>query len=101
MNQNLRRIDQKPDKNQVSISSVLIKGLALFLCLNLVFALWYPLDSLGRYSAYNHIFPGRKRLPYGENPERAYNLSLFNLEAMFASHELAGSVKADDEYRVI
>lgn len=58
------------------------------------------MDALGRFSAYNHVFPGRERLPYGERPELAYNLSLFNLEAMFASHTLAGP-KAKDEFRII
>ena len=35
------------------------------------------------------------------NPESSYNLSLYNLEAMFASHEIAGQPKPADEFRVI
>jgi hypothetical protein len=58
------------------------------------------LPAAGVPSAYNHIFPGRQRLPFGENPSLAYNLSLYNLDAMFASHEIAVP-KADDEYRII
>jgi hypothetical protein len=27
-------------------------------------------------------------LPFGENPKKSYNLSLYNLDAMFASHEI-------------
>lgn len=81
--------------------NVLFKALILFILANLIFALWYPLPVLGRISAYNHLFPGRLRLPYGENPEKAYSLNLFNLEAMFASHELSASAKPADEYRVI
>ncbi len=77
------------------------KGLLLFLILNIVFALWYPMSSMGRVSAYNRLFRGRQRLPYADNPQKAYNLSLFNLEAMFASHELAGASKQEDEYRVL
>lgn len=55
---------------------------------------------LGRISLYNSIFPGRERFPFGERRE-AYNLSLFDLEAMFASHVLAGTEKAPDEYRIL
>ena len=40
-------------------------------------------------------------LPYGENPRSAYNLSLFNLEAMFNSHKLSAGYKPQDEFRVI
>ncbi len=73
----------------------------LFLIANLVFAVWYPLAGLGRVSAYNRLFPGRERLPYGDNPDKAYNLSTYNLEAMFASHELNAGPKPADEYRVL
>lgn len=59
------------------------------------------MDGLGKITAYNSIFPGRQRLPYGDHPERAYNLSLYNLNAMFASHELSARVKPSNEYRVI
>lgn len=77
------------------------KSLVLLLLFNFVFALAYPLDELGSLSTYNKILPGRQRLPYGENPTKAYNLSLYNLPAMFASHEIAGQTKSSEEYRVI
>lgn len=79
--------------------NVLIKGLLLFLLFNLVIAAWQP--RVGRVSLYNVIFPGRERLPFGENPAQAYNLSLFDLDAMFASHVIHGTPKADYEFRVI
>lgn len=82
------------------LRGVLFKALLLFVLINLVFLLVMPVDQLGRLSAYNFIFPGRPRLPFGERPDRAYNLSLLQLEAMFASHELAGAHKLPDEYRV-
>ena len=82
-------------------SSILVKTLGLFLLFNFVFALVYPLDILGSLSAYNSVLPGRQRLPYGENPTKAYNLSLYNLPAMFASHEIAGVAKSTAEYRVL
>lgn len=79
---------------------ILVKALALFVVLNLLFALTNPLPALGRLSAYNALFPGRHRLPFGERPDVAYNLSLFQLDAMFASHEVAAP-KSDGEYRVL
>src|SRR4030042_3073257 len=87
--------------NKFSLKKVIIKGVLLFLLLDLIFVPLTPLPTLGRISGYNFIFPGRVRLPYGENPEQAYNLSLYNLEAMFASHELASNAKPADEYRVL
>ncbi len=73
----------------VSWRNVLLKALVLFLVANLLFAATDPRPALGRLSLYNRLFPGRLRLPYGERPDLAYNLSLNNLEAMFASHEIA------------
>jgi hypothetical protein len=81
--------------------NVILKALVLFSVITLLFAVTNPLPVLGRISAYNHLFPGRERLPYGDDPPRAYNLSLFNLDAMFASHELAAGPKPTDEFRVI
>jgi hypothetical protein len=58
------------------------------------------LPTLGKISLYNRLVPGRERLPYGENSAESYNLSLNNLKAMFASHEVSRA-KAEDEYRVV
>lgn len=91
-----------PLENNLRLArNVVVKGLALFLVANLVFALWYPLAGLGRISAYNGLFPGRPRLPYGDDPAKAYNLSTNNLEAMFAAHTLSAGPKPADEYRVL
>ncbi len=79
---------------------VLGKTAALLVIFNLAFAWLYPLNALGGISAYNHLFPGRKRLPYGDDPARSYNLTLSNLPAMFASHELSAP-KAPGEFRVL
>ncbi|MDH5505962.1 MAG: hypothetical protein OEZ02_01940 [Anaerolineae bacterium] len=87
--------------NAKMLRRVLLKAALLLLVCNVLFALRSPLPALGRISAYNHLFPGRARLPFGENPAKAYNLSLFQMEAMFASHEIAAADKAPDEYRVI
>lgn len=82
------------------IRNVLIKALILFTAANGIFAAIDLMPALGRISIYNRIVPGRVRLPYGEHPEADYNLSLFNLEAMFASHEVSAR-PAPGEFRVV
>jgi hypothetical protein len=81
--------------------NVAVKGVLLFLAANLAFALWYPLDPLGRLSIYNTFVPGRLRLPYADDPQKSYSLGTYYLEAMFASHVLSAAPKPPDEYRVI
>ena len=83
------------------LGGVLVKAALLFVALNLLFALFYPMGLLGRISFYNVLFPGRQRLPFGENPAQSYNLSLYNLDAMFASLSLNAAPKAPDEYRIL
>jgi hypothetical protein len=83
------------------LAGVLVKAALLFAVLNLLFAWLYPMDALGRVSFYNSLFPGRERLPFGENQAQAYNLSLYNLEAMFASQRLNAAPKTVGEYRVL
>jgi hypothetical protein len=90
------------DKNTGKfIRNVLLKGIALFLVINFAVALIPKGGSLGKISLYNLLFPGRMRLPFGENPEEAFNLSLYDLEAMFSSHEINSKDKPEDEFRVI
>jgi hypothetical protein len=84
----------------ISIRNLLLKTLLLFMGFNLVIVAWNPIPVLERLSAYNRLFPGRLRLPYGEDPDRAYNLSLFEINAMISSHEIARS-KSAGEYRVL
>ena len=84
---------------RIRLFPLLLKGTLLFVVFNLVF-IFINKIPLGKLSLYNSIFPGRERLPFGETRE-SYNLSLFDLDAMFASHVLAGTDKAPDEYRVL
>lgn len=79
---------------------VVIKAAVLFVLMNVLFALVYPLEGIGRISLYNLILPGRERLPYGENQAQSYNVSLYNVPAMFAAHEIE-QPKAEDEFRVL
>lgn len=90
----------KPENKAAFIGGVLLKAALLFIVLNLLFAWLFPLPQMGKLSIYNWLAPGRERFPFGEEPEKAYNLSLNSLEAMFASHKLAGTPKAEDEFRV-
>jgi hypothetical protein len=82
------------------IRNVIVKALVLFAAANGIFAAVDLMPALGRLSVYNRLVPGRVRLPYGEDPGRDYNLSLFNLEAMFASHEVSAQPDPD-EFRVM
>ena len=82
------------------LRNVFLKSLALFLLVNIIFAIWLPFEAAGRISLYNRLFPGRQRFPFGENPEKSYNLSLYNLDAMLASHLVSGNPKESDEFRV-
>lgn len=74
---------------------VIVKAAILFLLLNALFAVLQPIELLGGKT----LQVSRERLPFGED-DRAYNLSLNNLPAMFASHEVIHP-KADDEFRVL
>lgn len=87
-------------RSEIRPLAVVGKGLLLFLIVNFLVAAFPPSAGMG-ISLYNHLFPGRERLPFGENPAQSYNLSLFDLDAMFASHVLADGPKPADEYRVI
>ena len=82
------------------IFRVLLKTAVLFALCNLVFAAAQPLDWLAQWSLYNHVLAGRERLPYGENPAVAYNLSTNSVTAMLESH-VVSQPKPADEFRVI
>ncbi|HXQ38939.1 MAG TPA: hypothetical protein VN843_33360, partial [Anaerolineales bacterium] len=87
------------EQNKPRLFAVLLKAIVLIALFN--FAFIYVNDiPLGKFSLYNSLFPGRERLPFGDHPQ-AYNLNLFDLDAMFASHVLTGAPKAPDEYRVL
>jgi hypothetical protein len=81
------------------LRNVLLKGLAIFVVINLLVA-GLP-TGLGKISLYNVVFDGRLRFPFGEDSAQSYNLSLFDLDAMFAAHAISGGPKPVDEYRVI
>jgi hypothetical protein len=85
--------------SRIRLLGVLFKATLLFVLFNFAFIFLKDVP-IGKFSLYNAVFPGRERFPFGETRE-SYNLSLFNLDAMFASHILTGTDKASDEYRVL
>lgn len=85
-------------QNKPRLFPLLLKTALLLVVFNFAFILTHNIP-LGKLSLYNIIFTGRERLPFGENPQ-AYNLSMLNLDAMFASHIITGMPKTSDEYRV-
>jgi hypothetical protein len=86
-------------KPRTRLFGVLLKAAFLFVLFNFAFILIKGVP-LGKLTLYNSLFPGRERFPFGEARE-AYNLSLFDIDAMFASHVLNGARKTPDEYRVL
>jgi hypothetical protein len=81
------------------IRNAVIKTAVLFVAANIIFALLDPLPTLGKLTGYNWLFPGRERLPYGENSAASYNLSLYQIDAMFSSHDINDA--QEDEFRVV
>jgi len=86
--------------NKVSIFRVLIKTVLIFLLVNFLFILIREIPY-GGISFYNSVFPGRERLPFGENPDESFNLTLTNLDAMIASHKLSNDEKTKNDFRII
>ena len=83
-----------------SIKRIFIKTIIILVIVNFgwIFITKLPIGDL---SFYNILFKGRERLPFGENPSKSFNLSLYNLDAMFASHEIDKKHSAADEFHVV
>lgn len=80
------------------MKKLLVTAVSTLLFLALLTGLWQllqPLNFLNRVSLYNHVFPGRDRLPFGESPRTAYNFSIGSLDAAFASHRISGAGRKD------
>src|SRR5215216_1257195 len=87
------------NKPRIRLFGVLLKATVLFLLFNFAFVIIKD-TPLGKLTIYNSIVPGRERFPFGEARE-AYNRSLFDLDAMFASHVIDDTPKTSKEYRVL
>lgn len=84
-----------------SVLRIAIKTALFFAILNAGFAFLNLYPSFARLSLYNRIFPGRLRFPYGEDPDRSYNLTINQVDAMLAAHEVSAGPKSAQEYRVL
>ena len=80
--------------------NVILKALLLFIILNLMLVFLPASHGKDQFSLYNNLFPGRPRFPFGETPRQAYNFSLYDLDAMFSSHEVSARVESKNEFRV-
>ena len=85
-------------KTEIHPLRVVIKALCLFVLINIVYALVDP--PVYEISAYNAIFPGRVRLPFGDVGGDPHALIVDNVDVMFASHAVS-KPKGANEYRVI
>ena len=86
-----------PMMNDIRPSRVLLKALGLFVLLNFLYVLIAP--QRASVSGYNHLFPGRTRLPFGVAGD-PYSVTVDDVDSMFSSHLIAVP-KAQNEYRVI
>lgn len=86
-------------RDNINYLRLAIKTLVLVILISL-FLVPALNTSLGRLSLYNWLLPGRDRLPFSDTPQKAYNLSLFNLDAMFSSHKVSDRKIGADEYRI-
>jgi hypothetical protein len=89
----------KPESKPRFLGSVLVRALFLLVILLGLAVIIDPAGAIGKASLYNSLIPGRERFPYGEDPQKSYNMTINDLDAMFASH-LASRAKATDEFRV-
>lgn len=79
---------------------VILKAILLFIIINILWAVFQPFPWLARLQLYNHLLPGRARLPYAENIDAANSVSATDLNTLLYSHELADAYPAD-EFRVL
>lgn len=78
----------------------LILKICIILILVNIFCFFSSFLPVSNLSLYNIAYPGRPRLPFGEIPQESYNLTLNNMDAMLASHEIDSAPK-QDAYRIV
>jgi len=84
----------------ICLPRLAMKVVLILLILNLLCLIGSFLP-IGKLSLYNLIFPGRPRLPFGENPQVSYNLTINNLDAMVYSHEISKITSNTETYRIL
>jgi len=83
---------------KVKLWRILLETCLLLIIINFIYPS-FGFIPFAKFSLYNHIFPGRQRLPFGENPQLSYNLTLNDIDAMLASH-IAADSNAEKEYSI-
>lgn len=86
-------------RSRRDIASLLLRTALFFFAANVAFAAADPMPQLARLSLYNSVFPGRDRLPF-QGREGVFSPTVYELDAMFASHRIAVPPAAD-EFRVV
>jgi hypothetical protein len=84
-------------RNEIHPTRVLVKALCLFILINILYGLIDPRG--GGVSAYNVLFPGRTRLPFGIVGD-PFTVSVDDVDSMFASHLIAAP-RMPKEFRVV
>ena len=84
----------------ICLPRLAMKVVLILLILNLL-CLFGSFLPIGKLSLYNLILPGRPRLPFGENPQVSYNLTINNLDAMVYSHEISKITSNTETYRIL
>ncbi len=93
-------MNKKYEKSEINIFRLLWKSIILFIVINFGFIIFSDVPY-GKITLYNHLFPGRERLPFGENPDKSFSMTMNNIDAMISSHVISQSSKKVDEYRVV
>jgi len=88
------------EQNKIKIPRLFLKIVLLFLFINF-FCFFISFLPYGKISLYNSVLPGRERLPFGENQEQSYNLTMNNIDAMIASHVISKDNKLPNEIRLL
>jgi len=84
-------------KTEIHPLRILVKAFCLFAAVNIIYALVNP--PVYEITAYNAIFPGRVRMPFGDGAD-PHVVMVDDVDVMFASHAVSAR-KAPGEYRVV
>jgi hypothetical protein len=90
---------EKASYNWRFVRNVVLKAAVLFITLNVLYVALEPLPWLSRISFYNSVVPGRERLPFSQNPDDAYSVSVQRIEGMVAAHTINNA--DPDAYNVV
>jgi hypothetical protein len=91
----------KISESIVTVARVVLKAIALFLIINVIYIALNPLPALSQVSVHNTLAPGRQRVQSAGGSDLGYGRSTTNIDLMLAAHEISGAPKASDEFRVL